>query len=221
MNSPAKTGVRGWHCVARRAFAAAVTASLAVTSATSCAAPAPNPERPQRFTRSQDAPERLIPGDLATREDTGQLVLPGRYFDLDEDGQKPMLPPLAPGMTLGQIVEGDSLFHGKGGCEDCHGSEGQGLPARGKTLTSAIHFVPVGDWSALDSLILVGMAEGRTRSPVAMPARGLHGDLKASEARAIAAYIWAISQVKGEPWTGGHKLHARHDWRASARTSIP
>jgi hypothetical protein len=33
--------------------------------------------------------------------------------------------------------------------------------------------------------------------------------------------VWAISQVKGEPWPGGHALHAPHDWRASARTSIP
>ena len=221
MTSPARMLVKAMGSEAAPALATIFAALLATTLAISCAAPAPNTERPERFTRSGGAPERLIPGDLASRYDSGQLALPGHFFDLDEDGQKDSLPPLLPGMTLVQIVRGDSLFHGKGGCEHCHGSEAQGLPARGKTLTTAIHFIPAGDWNAIDSLILVGMPEGRTRSPVEMPARGLDGNLKVAETRAIAAYIWSISQVKGEPWIGGHKLHAPHDWRASARTDIP
>jgi mono/diheme cytochrome c family protein len=124
-------------------------------------------------------------------------------------------------MTTDMIRDGDRLFHGKGGCVNCHGSEAQGLAARGKTLTANLVFIPVGDWNANDSVIAVGMPDGRTRSPIAMPARGQHSDLDAREMRATAAYIWAISQARGEPWTGGHELHQSHDWRASARTSIP
>jgi len=40
-----------------------------------------------------------------------------------------------------------------------------------------------------------------------MPARGARGDLTRDETRRIAAYVWAISQVKGEPWPGGHASH--------------
>ena len=65
------------------------------------------------------------------------------------------------------------------------------------------------------------MPDRQTRSPIAMPPRGQHEDLNAEEIRAIAAYVWAISQTRGEPWPGGHATHAAHDARASARTSIP
>jgi hypothetical protein len=119
------------------------------------------------------------------------------------------------------IRDGDRLFHSKAGCESCHGTEAQGLPARGKTLTANLVFIPPGDWNAIDSVINVGMPDARSRSPIAMPPRGQHSDLNADEMRTIAAYIWAISQTRGEPWSGGHTLHHPHDWRASARTSIP
>jgi hypothetical protein len=103
----------------------------------------------------------------------------------------------------------------------CHGSEGQGLAARGKTLTAGLHFLPPGEWQPIDSLILVGMPDRLTRTTIAMPPRGQNSDLDADETKSIAAYVWAMSQVKGEPWPGGHRIHAPHDWRASARTSIP
>jgi hypothetical protein len=186
-----------------------------------CTASKTNPDRADEVSRGPDAPERYLPGDLASRPDSAKLTLSRHVFDTDEEAQPDTLPPLADGMTLDMIRDGDRLFHGKGGCVNCHGSEAQGLAARGKTLTAGVSFVPPGDWNALDSLISVGMPDRQTRSPIAMPPRGQHEDLDAGEIRTIAAYVWAISQTRGEPWPGGHVLHAPHDWRASARTSIP
>jgi hypothetical protein len=40
-----------------------------------------------------------------------------------------------------------------------------------------------------------------------MPARGGKSDLTREEVRRVAAYIWAISQTRGEPWPGGHTSH--------------
>jgi mono/diheme cytochrome c family protein len=196
---------------------------IAVAAATfgACAAPPNNPDRAASVDRAPDAPEHFIVDNIQSRPDSLQLVLPSHRFDTDEDAQPDTLPALAFGMTLEQIRDGDRIFHGKGGCEDCHGSEGQGMPARGKTLTAGVQFVPAGDWSAIDSIIEVGVPDKHTRSPIAMPPRGKHSDLDASEARTVAAYVWAISQTRGEPWSGGHDIHTSHDWRASSRTSIP
>jgi hypothetical protein len=186
-----------------------------------CDAPATNADRYQKVTREEAAPEQLILPGQDQRADSAALALPGRYFDTDEEGEKDSLPRLPYGMTLGMITDGDRLFRGKGGCVNCHGSEAQGLAARGAALTSGLRFIPVGQWQPIDSLIHVGMPDRLTRTTIAMPPRGQNSDLDADETRAIAAYVWAISQVKGEPWPGGHAIHAPHDWRASARTSIP
>lgn len=194
-------------------------ALLAVTAA--CSQASPNPDRAPQLSREEVAPEKYLPADIDSRPDSAKLVSASRAFDTDEEAQPDTLPTLAPGMSLDQIRLGDALFHGRGGCMNCHGSEAQGLPARGKALTTGLAFVPAGDWNALDSTIAVGMPDRQTRSPIAMPARGQHGDLDAGEMRALAAYVWAVSQARGEPWAGGHRAHAPHDWRASARTSIP
>ncbi|MEO7085114.1 MAG: c-type cytochrome [Gemmatimonadaceae bacterium] len=188
--------------------------------AVGCATP-DNPARTATVVREGDTPERLLSKDLGSRPDSAKLARSPHTFDTDEEAQPDTLPTLAFGMTVETIRDGDRLFHGKGGCVNCHGSEAQGLPARGKTLTAGLAFVPAGDWNALDSVINVGMPDAQTRSPIAMPARGQHGNLNAAETRTIAAYVWAISQTRGEPWPGGHTAHAPHDWRASARTSIP
>jgi len=196
------------------ALAAAVLAQGACTRPTATL-------RETAFDREEDAPERYLPSDLDDRPDTIRLRNPLRVFDTDEDGQPHSLPALPYGMDVAMIQRGDEIFHGKGGCFNCHGSEAQGLPARGKTLTAGLHFVPAGDWDAIDSLVMVGMKDAQTRSPISMPPRGQLSDLSAGEVREVTAYVWTISQVRGEPWPGGHRIHAVHDFRASARSSIP
>ncbi len=126
--------------------------------------------------------------------------------DTHEDGQPAKLPSLPSGMTIAMIVQGDSLFRGKGGCQTCHGQEANGMPNMGSGLTSGLLFIPP-QWSTIDSLIQTGIPEPITRTTIAMPARGATSNLTPEESRLIAAYVWAISQTKGEPWPGGHKIH--------------
>ena len=126
--------------------------------------------------------------------------------DLNEDGQPTKLPALPNGVTLDMIRQGDDLYRGKGGCNSCHGPDGGGMPASGSGITAGLNFVPA-ELGAIDSLIRVGVPEPTTRTPVAMPARGAQSNLTEDETRTLAAYVWAISQVRGEPWPGGHRTH--------------
>jgi mono/diheme cytochrome c family protein len=109
-------------------------------------------------------------------------------------------------MSVEMIREGDGLFHGKGGCVTCHGPEATGMPNSGSALTAGLHFIPY-EWGAIDSLVRQGIPEPVTRTTIAMPGRGAASNLSDDEIRRIAAYVWAISQVKGEPWPGGHQTH--------------
>ena len=126
--------------------------------------------------------------------------------DLNEDGQSAKLPALPQGVTLDMIRQGDALYRGKAACNSCHGPDGGGMPASGSGITAGLNFVPT-QMSAIDSLIKVGIPEPTTRTPVAMPPRGAQSNLTDDETRLVAAYVWAISQVKGEPWPGGHRTH--------------
>lgn len=186
-----------------------------------------NPARANALTEpgalrlADDAPERLITLDQNQRPDSAALDLPGHQFDRDDEAKSDTLPTLPAGMTLSMIAAGDSVFHARGGCLNCHGANGEGLPARGKPVNRALAYLPANNWRAIDSLVHVGIPEVLTRSPLAMPARGQHSSLTSAEMDEVAAYVWAISQTKGEPWPGGHLTHVVHDWRASSRTSIP
>jgi mono/diheme cytochrome c family protein len=131
---------------------------------------------------------------------------PSGKIETNEDLQPTVLPPLPPGMTLDMIRAGDQLFHAKGGCFVCHGSEGQGMPAAGDAITNSLSYVQH-DWRQIDSLITAGLPDAYTRSPIAMPPRGARSDLTDAEIQRIAAYVWAISAVRGEPWPGGHANH--------------
>ncbi|HEY3746690.1 MAG TPA: cytochrome c [Gemmatimonadaceae bacterium] len=123
-----------------------------------------------------------------------------------DDLQPPTLPALPPGMTIQTIIQGDSIYHGPGNCAACHGIEAQGLPAAGDALTVGLNYAQP-KWESIDSLIYRGIPEALTRSPMQMPPRGGRSDLTAEQVRLVAAYIWAISQTRGEPWPGGHKSH--------------
>ncbi|MGH7657429.1 MAG: c-type cytochrome [Gemmatimonadales bacterium] len=105
------------------------------------------------------------------------------------------------------LREGDSLYHGKGVCYACHGTEGEGLPSAGPAITRRLVYAQV-DWRRIDSLITVGIPNTVSAAPIAMPPRGARSDLTDEEIFRISAYVWAISQVRGEPWPGGHRDHA-------------
>jgi mono/diheme cytochrome c family protein len=124
----------------------------------------------------------------------------------NDEMQPSTLPVLPYGMSIQQIVHGDSLFHGRGGCFACHGAEAQGLPAAGDGFTTGLNYVQA-KWQDIAQLIARGLPDALTRAPIRMPARGARGDLTNDELRAVAAYVWAISQTHGEPWPGGHTGH--------------
>lgn len=124
-----------------------------------------------------------------------------------DDLQPATLPPLPKGMTVQTIVQGDSIYHGKGNCAACHGVEAEGLPAAGDGLTVGLAYAQA-NWESIDSLIDAGIPDVLTRSPIQMPPRGGRSDLSPEEVNRVAAYVWAISQARGEPWPGGHASHA-------------
>lgn len=146
-------------------------------------------------------------GGLAAQEGEARMSR-GATLDTHEDGQPAKLPSLPGGMTVAMITQGDSLFRGKGGCVTCHGQEANGMPNMGSSLTGGLLFIPP-EWKAIDSLIQAGISEPVTRTSIAMPPRGARSDLTPEESRLIAAYVWAISQTKGEPWRGGHQSHGQ------------
>lgn len=124
----------------------------------------------------------------------------------DEDGQPTTMPALPRDVTLDMVRSGDSVFHGKGHCFACHGADAEGLPDAGSALTLSLNFVPT-EVTAIDSVITYGISETITRSAIRMPPRGGKSDLSTDECLAAAAYVWIISQVRGEPWPGGHRTH--------------
>ena len=140
--------------------------------------------------------------------------------DTDEDAQPRTLPKLPAGMTTQMIVQGDSIFHGKGGCVTCHGADATGMPASGSGLTRGVAFIP-NEWQPIDSLITAGISEALTRSPIAMPAKGAQSNLTADETKLVAAYVWAIAHVRGEPWPGGHRTHEQAVGQAAPAAPAP
>jgi mono/diheme cytochrome c family protein len=138
--------------------------------------------------------------------------------DTDEDAQPRTLPTPPSGMTIQMIVQGDSIFHSKGGCVTCHGPDAGGMPASGSAVTRGLGFIPA-EWRSIDSLITAGIPEEITRSPIAMPARGAQSNLTPEETRLVAAYVWAITHVRGEPWPGGHRTHVAMTARAADTSS--
>jgi mono/diheme cytochrome c family protein len=134
------------------------------------------------------------------------LCLTAALSGQDDDGQPTKMPPLPPDITLDMVRSGDSVFHGKGHCFACHGAEGEGLPNAGSALTLGLNFIPT-ELTAIDSVIVHGIPEPITRSAISMPPLGGKSDLSTDEALSAAAYVWVISQVRGEPWPGGHRTH--------------
>lgn len=120
--------------------------------------------------------------------------------------QAKRLPALPNGMTVDMIRQGDSVFHYAGACVTCHGPNAMGMPDKGSSLSLGLHFVPV-EWGAIDSLVTAGLPEAMTRTSIAMPPRGAGSNLSPDQIKQVAAYVWAIAQVYGEPWPGGHKSH--------------
>ena len=151
-------------------------------------------------------PATLTGQGRRTQQPEGQGTRP-QLVQTHDDLQPTQLPSLPKGMTIETILQGDSIYHGKGNCFVCHGVEAEGAPAAGNALTVGLNWAQY-DWHSIDSLIDRGIPQVITRSPIQMPPRGGKSNLSDDEVERVAAYVWAISQTRGEPWPGGHPTHA-------------
>lgn len=93
-------------------------------------------------------PVRLVAQGEHTQEPTGAGSR-APMIKTHDDLQPAQLPPLPKGMTIETIVQGDSIYHGKGNCFACHGSEGEGEPAAGDAITVALNYAQA-EWKSID-----------------------------------------------------------------------
>jgi len=163
---------------------------------------------PQGGAEGQQAPGRASGGGAARKTNPAAVPL--------DNWQPRTLPALPSGVTLALIRQGDSVYRGKGGCNTCHGQDAMGMPNSGSAISLGLNFIPQTP-AAIDSLVTAGIPEAVTRTGVAMPGRGLGQNLTPEEIRQVAAYVWAISQVRDEPWPGGHRTHGQDTVSAGAR----
>jgi glucose/arabinose dehydrogenase len=101
--------------------------------------------------------------------------------------------PVPTGATQDQVALGDRIFHGKaagGMCTACHGTNGGGSPL-GPDLTKNKWMWSDGSWEGITKTVTTGVMQPKQyRSP--MPPNG-GSQLTPEQARAVGAYVWAIS----------------------------
>jgi mono/diheme cytochrome c family protein len=101
---------------------------------------------------------------------------------------------LPAGVTTPTIAEGKKVFAGPGLCAACHGPAGKGITGLGPNLTDAEWLHSDGSFEALVAQITAGVPSNKSKSGVAMPAKG-GGPLTDAQLRAVAAYVWSLSHA--------------------------
>jgi glucose/arabinose dehydrogenase/mono/diheme cytochrome c family protein len=104
--------------------------------------------------------------------------------------------PVPPGSSAKAVALGQRIFAGQVGgapCSGCHGSDGKGTPL-GPDLTSGKWTWSDGSLSGIEKTITTGVPTPKNyRNP--MPPMG-GAQLSAEQARAVAAYVWALGHAK-------------------------
>jgi len=121
--------------------------------------------------------------------------LPPEGVHPDAGRQAPSLTP-PPGVTKEQLALGDRIFHGEaagGTCAGCHGSDGRGSPV-GADLTSGPWLWSDGSLDGIIKTITQGVPQPKQVGGAMPPFGGT--PLKPDEAKAVAAYVHAISRQK-------------------------
>ena len=99
---------------------------------------------------------------------------------------------LPAGVTTSAIADGKKVFAGPGLCSACHGPAAKGITGLGPNLTDAEWLHSDGSFEALVTQIMAGVPASKSKSGVAMPAKG-GGPLTDAQLRAVAAYVWSLS----------------------------
>jgi mono/diheme cytochrome c family protein len=97
------------------------------------------------------------------------------------------------GVTPTAIAQGDSIFHGKGNCYACHGSNAQGTV--GPNLADAEWLHSDGSYDAIVKQIMTGVPKEESKSGIVMPPRG-GSTITDDEVKAVAAYVYSLSHKK-------------------------
>ena len=93
-------------------------------------------------------------------------------------------------VTPATIAQGDSIFHSKGNCYACHGSNAQG--AVGPNLTDAEWIHSDGSYDAIVKQVTNGVPQAESKSGIPMPAKG-GSSITDDEVKAVAAYVYSLS----------------------------
>jgi mono/diheme cytochrome c family protein len=97
-----------------------------------------------------------------------------------------------PGITVAQVEQGLSLYHGKGACAPCHGELGVGA-ADGPGLLTGRWKLGSGSYEWLRHITRHAGWGARSRAGEPQPMRG-PTVLDSAEVSAVAAYVWSISR---------------------------
>lgn len=103
---------------------------------------------------------------------------------------------LPAGVTADMVRQGRQLFTGAGQCSTCHGADARGIPMQGGDLTDRQWTHSDGSYRGILSTIEEGVAAERSGSGIPMPPRA-GANLSDEQARALAAYVWTLSQGGG------------------------
>jgi len=97
------------------------------------------------------------------------------------------------GVTPAAIAQGDSIFHSKGNCYACHGSNAEGTV--GPNLTDAQWLHSDGSYDAIVKQVMTGVPKEESKSGIVMPPRG-GSTITDDEVKAVAAYVYSLSHKK-------------------------
>ena len=98
--------------------------------------------------------------------------------------------PAAPaGVTPAAIAQGDSIFHTKGLCYACHGTNAQGTV--GPNLTDAEWLHGDGSLDFIVATVTSGIPAEKAKKGVPMPPKG-GSAITEDEVKAVAAYVYSL-----------------------------
>lgn len=94
------------------------------------------------------------------------------------------------GVTASMIAQGQALYVGDALCASCHGEDGTGTGI-GPDLTDATWLAIDGSFDSILRVIIDGVAEPQAHMVPMAPMGG--SDINEAQARAVAAYVWSLS----------------------------
>jgi cytochrome c oxidase cbb3-type subunit III len=109
-------------------------------------------------------------------------------------GASPAAAQTAAAATPAAIAQGDSIFHSKGNCYACHGTNAQG--AVGPNLTDAEWIHSDGSYDAIVKQITTGVLQKDSKSGIPMPPKG-GSSITDDEVKSVAAYVYSLSHKTG------------------------